>query len=68
MIKGNSEMPDQRITNNDESGDELITMPRSMPVPEERYAKPADPYHGHTAPVKGKRTIAPSGKKPLWNK
>lgn len=39
-----------------------------IPAPEEKYARPADPFHGKKAPVWGKSNIIPSGKKPLWNK
>lgn len=40
----------------------------TIPAPVQKYAKPADPFHGKTTPVKGKSNISPSGKKPLWNK
>ena len=55
--------------NNDEVvNDQPAQVINSIPAPLEKYSRPTDPYHGNTAPVKGKRTVAPSGKKPLWNK
>ena len=48
--------------------DSPLPINHAVPAPAVKYAKPADPFHGRTAPVKGKSNISPTGKKPLWNK
>jgi hypothetical protein len=50
------------------TGNEPIPVIHSIPAPVEKYARPADPYHGNISPTKRKVNIKPSGKKPLWNK
>ncbi len=50
------------------TGNEPIPVVHSIPAPVEKYARPADPYHGNISPTKRKVNMKPSGKKPLWNK
>ncbi|MEO7524058.1 MAG: hypothetical protein ABIT58_08190 [Ferruginibacter sp.] len=57
------------ILNMSSDTDEAMAMSsHAVPAPPEKYARPADPFHGNTAPVKRKSNINPAGKKPLWNK
>ncbi len=52
---------------NSKAADPVPVLNTPIPAPVEKYAKPADPFHGKKAPVKGKSNITPAGKKPLWN-
>ncbi len=68
MIDANIGIPENNPADNEKSVDQLNLFSQPNPIPGEKYKRAADPYHGHKEPRKGKRTIVPSGKKPLWNK
>ncbi|MFT3907861.1 MAG: hypothetical protein QM737_00425 [Ferruginibacter sp.] len=53
---------------NSSNDDNMIMTSRAIPAPADKYARPADPFHGNKSTVKRRSNIAPSGKKPLWNR
>ncbi len=59
---------ENEVINSSNDDDKMVMASHAIPAPVEKYARPADPYHGNKAPVKRRSNIAPSGKKPLWNK
>ncbi|MBC7536222.1 MAG: hypothetical protein H7258_11070 [Ferruginibacter sp.] len=56
------------VKQNGKSENSFNTSAHVIPSPEEKYARPGDPFNGKKTPVRGKLNTIPSGKKPLWNK